>query len=417
LIGIFVFGQTTRIVTEKRVRDDAFDKSQSILPVYKFVSGSIQPYTKFGVDLDTAKPWYQIKKLPDMSRCRDTGYTYIYFAGADNGQSQGYLLTLLGNYVRSKRTIYFYVDRNNDFDFTNDGKPDSLTWKQKSFELYLENSQVPGATYGLKLTRFKYGENVRYKNLLTEHFKNHSGKKRFTNINYCYREQRYNCVIGHYKNRIDSFSVGIKDLNVNGLYNESCSDLLYVGQYKSQITSDNLVNIVPTISNNVFEWGGKKYRIESIESTGAYIEISEDKKAVLSSKLEIGKLTPNFEYFNVLNKKHELREFRKKEVFLYFWDKESLTSEDTLYLNKLNREYKDGLKILALNHGDKPKDVKIFFYFDKIEWPVGYSNSEIAAKYFVEDVNRGYYLGKKCVLKDNKITPKEMYKLLSTQNK
>jgi hypothetical protein len=413
LIGIFVSAQTIRMEATKKVKDDAFDKSQSVLPVYKYTGNKIEPYSKFGVEMDKDKPWYTIKKLPEMKGCADTGYTYIYFAGADNNMSQGYLLAIIGNYIRSRRTMFFFIDRNNDLDFSNDGPPDSITIAQHDFEIELENATVPGATYAIKLSRFIYGENVVYKNLLTEHYKAHSGAKEFTNINYCFREQRYNCISANYKSEKDSFTIGLKDMNVNGIYNESCTDLMYVGQYNSQIASDQLFSIVPTITNNAFEWGGKKYKIVSIESTGKYIEIREDANAVLSNKLEIGKKAPNFEYFNILSKKHQLKEYRKKEVFLFFWDKESISEEDTMYLNKLNSEYGEQLQLITLNHGDEPKQVRIIFYFDKITWPVGYSNTEIASKYFLEDVSRGYYMSKRCKLRDDNITPKEMYEILS----
>ncbi|MEN8697483.1 MAG: hypothetical protein ABF317_09295 [Bacteroidia bacterium] len=411
MIGIFVNAQVIKIDTEKKVKDDFFEKSQSILPIYKYTGNQIEPYSKFGLEVDANKPWYTIKKLPELLGVKDTGYTYIYFAGADNAVSRGYLLTLVANYRRSRRTVYFYIDRNNDLDFTNDGAPDSITYKQNQFEITLENSTIPDATYAIKLSRFQYGQNVRYKNLLTEHYKAHSGKKEFTNINYCYREQRYNSVAAHYRSATDSFTIGIKDMNVNGVYNESCTDKLYVGAYKSQIVSDDLFDMVPTISNNAFEWGGKKYRIVSIETSGAYVEIEGDQNAVLSSKLEIGEKAPNFTYFNVFNKKHQLREYRKQEIFLFFWDKETLTSEDTLYLNKLNTEYPE-LKLVTLNHGDEPKQVKIIYYYDKVKYPMGYSNSDIAAQYFLEDVSRGYYLGKRRRLKNDNLSPKEMYELL-----
>lgn len=416
MVGIFVGAQTIKIDTEKKVKDDFFDKSQSILPIYKFTGPSIEPYSKFGLELDKNKPWYAIKKMPNMVGVRDTGYTYIYFAGADNAESQGYLLTLVGNYRRSRRTVYFYIDRNNDFDFTNDGKPDSITLKDDEFEIELENSTIPGATYAIKLSRFKYGENVRYKNLLTEHYKTHSGSKMFTDINYCFREQRYNSVAGHYKSETDSFTIGIKDMNVNGVYNESCGDQLYVGPFRSQIVSDELFNIVPTIGNTAFEWNGKKYKLVSIETTGSYIEIKEDPNAKLSNKLEIGKKTPNFSYVNVLNKKHELKEYKKQEIFLFFWDKESMSSEDTSYLNKLHTEFPE-LKLLALNYGDEPKQVKIIYFYDRVKYPMGYANSEIAAQYFLEDVSRGYYLGKRRKLKNDNISPQQMYELLMSKPK
>lgn len=415
LIGLIIHAQTVKIPFEKRVKDEAFDKSQSILPIYKYSGKSIEPYSKFGLEMDDKLPWYTIKTLPDMTGMKDTGYTYIYFAGADNAESQGYLLTLVGNYKRSRRTIYFYVDKNNDFDFTNDGSPDSITWQQQNFDITLENSKIPGATYAIELSRFKYGQNVRYKKLLTEHYKSHSGSKEFTDINYCFREQRYNCIAAHYKSDTDSFTIGIKDMNVNGVYNEGCSDLVYVGAYRTQIVNDNLFNLKPTINENAFEWNNKKWRFVSIETTGAYIEITQDDKAVLSNKLEIGKKVSNFSYVNVIGKKHELKEYKKQEVFIFFWDKESISDEDTLYLKKLHKEYKDEVKIISLNHGDEPKQARIMFYYDKIPYTLGYSSTEIANQFYLEDVTQGYYLTKKCVLVDDEISPKELYDRLSTK--
>jgi hypothetical protein len=48
---------------------------------------------------------------------------------------------------------------------------------------------------------------------------------------------------------------------------------------------------------------------------------------------------------------------------------------------------------------------------------MGYSNANIARKYYVEDVTRGYYLDKRCVLRDDQISPKEMYERLASEQK
>jgi hypothetical protein len=309
--------------------------------------------------------------------------------------------------------VYFYIDRNNDLDFSNDGLPDSLSSFQNGLKIQLNNINAKDAKYSFQLTRFKYGENVRYKNLLTEHYQSHSGQKQFTNINYCYREQRYNSVISHYKHKKDSFTIGIKDENVNGIYNDGCIDKLYVGPYLSQINSDKLFLIKPVITDNTFEWGGKIYRIQSIESNGNYLNVSQDTQLSTVKKLKVSKKSPNFTYYNVFNVEQSLNKYNKQQVYLFFWDKKSLSSEDALYLSKLNEEYGERLKLITLNHGDKPKQVKISFYYDNIKWPVGFSNADIAEKYFLENVPRGYYLDKHRKLIDDQITPKEMYELMN----
>ena len=412
LIGIFSFAQSIHLPMIKEVEDDFFTKSQSILPVYKYESNLIEPYSKFGLKSDPSQSFYSIVNLPEMKNCRDTGYTYIYFSGSDNDIRQGYILAFIGNYKRSRRTVYFYIDRNNDLDFSNDGLPDSLVTSQNDFKINLKNLNAKNANYSFKLTRFKYGENVRYKNLLTQHYKAHSGQKKFTKINYCFREQRYNSSISHFNNGKDSFTLGIKDVNVNGIYNDGCVDKLYVGAYNSQINSDKLFIIKPEIEENTFEWGRKSYRIMNIHSNGDYLEIIEDDRITQTQKLKIGRKTPKFSYLNIFNIEHNLKEYRKQKVYLFFWDKQSLSREDTIYLSLLNKDFNDKLKLITLNHGDKPKQVRIKFYYDQIKWPVGYSNSEIAEKYFLENVSIGYYLDKKHRLINDQISPKEMYELM-----
>ena len=49
-------GQVIHIDAEKKVKDDAFEKSQSILPVYKSVSDRIEPYVKLF-------NWFLVKRV------------------------------------------------------------------------------------------------------------------------------------------------------------------------------------------------------------------------------------------------------------------------------------------------------------------------------------------------------------------
>lgn len=412
LVGIFCDAQQISLATEFWVEDDQFNKSQSIVPIYKYTSSKIEPYSKFGVEMDEDQEWYQIKKLPDMSEWKDTGYTYIYFAGADNERSQGYILALVSNYVRSLRDIEFWIDRNNDLDFTNDGPPVVVTYKMHEVTIELQNAEDTSAKYALKLSRFKYGENVKYKRLLDEHYKAHSGNKEFTSVNYCFREQRYNSVMAHYNNGVDSFSIGVKDMNVNGFYNDKEVDLWYVGIYGSIIDSDELREMQKKSADNTFEWNGKKYELKGVERNGDSIYIKELVDAEIVNTLKVGKKVPNFSYYNIFNVEHELKEFKKQGVYLFFWNTATLSDEDTMFLGMLHREFSPCLQVITLNHGDQPKMVKIAFHYDKLSFPIGYSNSDIADAYYLQDVPRGYYIGKKCKLIDEKISPKEMYQRL-----
>jgi len=117
MAGNFLSAQESiRIELNDQAEDEQFKRSLSILPVYEWQSNSIEPYTRFGVDPPKDQKDLLVTRLPDLSRCRDTGYTFLYFSGADNEINQGYILVLIGNYKRSHRTVYFYIDRNNNLD-------------------------------------------------------------------------------------------------------------------------------------------------------------------------------------------------------------------------------------------------------------------------------------------------------------
>jgi hypothetical protein len=353
-----------------------------------------------------------IKKLPKMVACRDTGYTYIYFSGANSEVNQGYLLTLIGNYRRSQRTVYFYVDRNNNFDFSDDGPPDSLAYGETQLEVSLKNTQNPQAEHRIRLSRIEYGKNLHYKVLLAEHFRNNSGTKLFTNINYCYREQRLNMLSGVLTTDNDSFRIGIKDMNVSGLFNESCIDRFYIGPKNEPVFTDDMLEIQPDFERTLFEWNKKQYKIVNIDPSGQFVDIEQVEYPKLVKKLRIGKSVESFPFVNIENKREDLSDYKKKEVYLYFWNLENMDSQDTMYLHKIFDEFGEQIEVIALNHGDHPRKVRVYEYYNDVVWKVGYSSGFIGRQFFLESVPTGYYLGKKCKLKSEDIRPKEMYELL-----
>jgi len=56
-------------------------------------------------------------------------------------------------------------------------------------------------------------------------------------------------------------------------------------------------------------------------------------------------------------------------------------------------------------------------YFDKISWPIAYSNMEIAELLKFKEVPYGIYVGKRRKLKKNKLNPKSFYYFWKLRNK
>lgn len=390
--------------------DDKVKKTQAIIPIYKYVSLAIEPYSSFGVEADKNAKWLTIKKMPEMLDCIDTGYSFIYFSGANNEVNSGYLLAIIGNYARSRRTVKFFVDKNNNFDFTDDGMPYLMPFENDSIMVNLVNLKVPESNYSIKFTRIEFGKNLAYKDLLTQHYIKHSGKKIFTKMNNCYREQRYNLCANTYRSATDSFTIAVKDMNVNALYNDEGQDMIYIGPYKQPIITEDLFEYKTGRKKTTFEWNEKNFSVNAIDPLGKWIEIEElaDKKT--DKKLRVGCKVPKISFTTEMNIKYSLKQFKRKNIYLYFWNDDiPHLAEDTLYLRKLQNEFGSKIQVIGMNYGDEPKSMRFFQQYYNIPWIIGMSNREINKKFYVENLPKGYWVGKRRKLKGRNYTPKMMY--------
>jgi len=402
--------QTIRINLNSKVEDDKLKKTQAIIPVYKYTKPEIEPYSNFGTVECKKIKWINIKKLPDLSKCIDTGYTFIYFSGADNSENTGYILAIIGNYNRSRQTVHFFVDKNNNLDFTDDGSPLLMPFYHDSILVNLSNPSVAGSDYEVKFSRLVFGKNLTYKEMLNDHYQKRSGSKIFTKINNCYREQRYNLCSGNFKNETDSFTISVKDNNVNALYNDEGLDKIFIGPYKQPVVSEDPIEFNLGKKKSKFEWNEKEFYIQNIDPLGRWIEISEDKSSTSAKKLKICRKVPKFSFMTEMNKKYSIKNFKRKHVYLYFWNDDLASlAQDTIYLRKLQTEFGNKLQVIGMNYGDEPKSMRFFQQYYSIPWIIGMSNKEINKKFYVENLPKAYWLGKRRKLKERNLTPKEMY--------
>jgi len=411
LSGLAFAQQQMRVNLISKVEDDKLKKTQAIIPVYKYVKSEIEPYSNFGTVESKKIKWINIKRLPDLSNCKDTGYSFIYFSGADNTENTGYILTIIGNYNRSRQTVHFYVDKNNNLDFSDDGPPLLMPFHQDSINVNLSNPQMAGSDYQVKFSRLVFGKNLTYKEMLNEHYQKRSGNKIFTKINNCYREQRYNLCSGNFKNETDSFTISVKDNNVNALYNDDGLDKIYIGPYKQPVVSEDPIEYTSGKRKSKFEWNEKEFLIENIDPLGRWIEISENKHSTSAKKLKTGRRVPKFSFMTEMNQKYSIKNFKRKHVYLYFWNDDlACLAEDTIYLRKLQVEFGNKLQVIGMNYGDEPKSMRFFQQYYSIPWLIGMSNKEINKKFYVENLPKAYWLKKRRKLKERNLSPKEMYK-------
>lgn len=402
---------TIRIELTERALDDKFEKTQAIIPVFKYESNTIEEYTLIG-DYTKKELGKFTVKMPNMEGTVDTAYSFLFFGASTNQVNKGYVLMVIGNYKRGSRPGLLYIDRNMNLDLTDDGAPDTMNYFDDYKDITLTNPQFTEGTHTIRLSRFPIGKNEKYKILLGDHYRKNSGSKKFTSVNFSFREQRINVIRGSYKNGQDSFSLALKDNNCDGIYNEEETDLLYLSSYKTDVfDGEAMVVKYGGKERTSFEWNGKKYLLSNIDKAGKYVELTIDEDAELVNVLPTCDKVPKFTFVTPENDKYDIKDFKKdkKPIYIYVFNLEDPNfQQDTLALRQLHNKYKDKVTIITLNYGQTPKQVWAHKYFDHIPWIVGLSNANFQQAFFIEETPVGILINHKRRLCKYGLKPSEL---------
>jgi hypothetical protein len=400
--------------------DENYRKTQAIIPVFKYTGQAFEGIAEFG--LKTSKKnipeTFEIK-FPKISETSDTSYTYLFFGANKNKTPVGYVFCIIENNVRWSEKTLFWIDRNMNLDFTDDGPPDTFYNKSSNPYLHIKlyHPELINAFHLIQLTRFDLSQNIQYKKLLNEHYQKNSGNKVFAGADYSFREQRLNLKSSDFKIGTDSFRIAIRDENCNGIFNEKEHEKILIGEYKQEELSE--IVFEADKEGFYFEWNFKKYRITKIDPAGSYLEFYYDSISTPDRKLKIGKKLPKIKVVNVnpeISPK-KLRKYKGKPLFIYFFNLNSENfKEDVLYLSKIHEEFGDRIKVLAINYGDPPRKVFGWVNINKIPFETAVASQKILKKYHVYQLPTTLLTNKKLRLCQININSQEFYKHLKENN-
>lgn len=410
--------QLIHLELDQRATDDQFRKSQAIIPVFKYKGQPFEGVSEFGIKTSkNHKPEMFTAKFPDMTGMRDTAYTFLFFGANEAKHPLGYVFCLLGNNNRMQNNTYIWIDRNMNLDLSDDGAPDIFSNLLDVYHIIkLYNPVEPGAYHEIQISRYEFDKNIQYKKLLDEHYKKNSGNKVFAGADYSFREQRINIHAANYKNGNDSFKIALKDFNCNGLYNDKGFDQILLGEYNTPELGGVIFEMEgKTLS---FEWNQKKYIITQIDPSGKFIDFYYDSKAQPDRQLKFGKKIPKFKvaFADDQIKPRKIRKFRRKPVYVMFWNFESPTfAQDTANLGIIQREFGDKVHIITLNYGEAPKKVLGWAHRNHIKYTVGIANKKLLEKYYVETLPTSFLTNKKQRLCEINLTSQELLERLRKQ--
>lgn len=392
-----------------RAIDDKFRKSQAIIPVFKYKGQPFEGITQFGIDTKK-EPEKFYATLPDMTGISDTSYGFIFFGGSNNSKLNGYVFVIIGHNTRNMYPAKIWVDKNFNLDMSDDGPPDTFYNQTPFLDIYLKNPDVSAEGFICRISRFDFLKNLQYKMLLDDHYKNNSGSKIFAGADYSFREQRLNILAGDVKWGNDSFRLAIKDENCNGKFDEPGEDRILIGHYNQDELGTTIIEISP--KTTWFERSGKVWKILRIDPSGKFITFIHDETKQIKNALYLNKKIPKVKYLAAEKQKKEIkiRKHRGKPLYLYFWNTSVAGfEEDTLYLRKIQNEFGNQIKILALNYGDEIPFIRGMKNKYRWNWEVGFSSLEINKSYFVESFPSSYITNKRQRLKAAGVSPKELY--------
>jgi hypothetical protein len=326
---------------------------------------------------------------------------------------------VIGNNQRQyNRPALLWIDKNHNLDLSDDGAPDTFASNANEKDITLINPTNKNATYTINISRFSFSYNSKYLGMLDEFYNANSGNKKFSGALYSFKEMRFNTIAGDFEFEKDSFRVGLKDVNCNGLYNDAGIDQFIIGDYQTYVLPDNSNTINAKADKNWFEKNGKRYTIAFIDPLGAYVSIQEDKNAKINNSLVLGKKLKKFKFLSSekTQKKISIKKFKKKPLYIYVWrfDQTGFT-EDTTALRIIARDYADRMQVITLNYGEKPAELKSFKQRNLINWFIGQSTQKINESLYLDQFPLGLLMGKRLKIKQVKISPADLLNLLKNQ--
>ncbi len=421
IVPLLQFGQNiVQVSFDEKAYDERYFKSKLIFPLFRYHSTAIEEYEKFGVLNKKPLGTFSIKKFPDMSDAVDTAYGFIYYSGAPSNINRGYVTVLVNNYRRWVKPAIFYVDRNNNLDFTDDGAADTFTAFTPHIDINFTHPKYPTAKYSVRLSRFNLNKDTKYRFLMDEYYRSNQGNKVFAGIDYSFKENRINMRGATHINGTDTFRIALYDGNYDGLYNSAEYDKIFVAKKNDSIFLDVFSTpIDERIKNNEFEWNEKVYKITEFDPAGNFIKFFWDKNAISKRALRIGKKIPKFTFYLHDSKtKKKIKKYKRKGLYIYFYNFDNPNFDnDTAILSQIHHKYGNCINIVTLNYGNYYKSISAMKTLDSIPYTVGLSSRVLNRQFNIETLPQGFLCHKRLRLAYKNISPQKVLELLDKGNK
>jgi hypothetical protein len=388
-------------------KDERFEKLQIVTPFFMVEQDTIET-----LDFENMRTPQRIHiKKPEGFN--SYAYGFVFFRGTPNKQNDGYVNLLMVNL--SDRVPKMFVDRNNNYDFTDDGEGMNIPMpfnRKEAVTIELKRTDNPEAGIAIRFSRMDFSTKYSYKALLNEYYETYYKDRKFAGIEYCFREQRLNAREGIVKLADDSFRIALLDENSNGFYNEPGSDKILTANYVDTVfeSKDELRSML--IPEKKDEWkiekNGRIFEIIHLDPAGHYITLHEVKDPNNSNRLEAGKKAPNITYIDWQGNKSTLRKLKKYNVYIYYTGPNARNfTADTAILRTIAAEFGSCVKVIGFIDVNKSYELKIFGSYSNLNWVAAYKNKYVTQQLVIRGIPSSLWLGKRRKVKQYNLTPQQ----------
>ncbi|MES2560068.1 MAG: hypothetical protein V4590_10030 [Bacteroidota bacterium] len=415
IAAVSLYAQSNELIyvkLDKWAKDERFDKLQIVTPFYFVQNDTIET-----LDFESMRESKKIR-ITKPDGFKSYAYGYLFFAGVPNLQNPGYVNMLMVDLA--ERVPKLFIDRNNNYNFTDDGPAINVPMpfnRKEAVLIELARTENANATIAVLLSRMDYSNKYSYKNLLNEYYELYYKDRKFCGVEYCFREQRYTAREGIVRLSDDSFRIALQDVNSNGWYNEAETDKIITANYPDTVfdSKDELraMTVAKDKSQWRFEKNGKIFEIIQIDPAGRYLTLREIQEVGTNNRLSISKKAPNFIYFDWKGNRTKLKQLKKYNVYIYYTGPYAKNfSADTATLRVIADEFKDCVKVIGFIDVNKSYELNIFGTYSNLNWTAAYKNKYVTQKLKIRGIPSSLWLGKRRKVKQYNLTPQEFLETL-----
>lgn len=380
-----------------RGTDAEFVKTMMVANVFEFRGDTVSnPLDFASAKKDDQVIWRKVKS-PTMSKRYRKGFTWVFTGVKTDDFARSHTLVLIENPGWTAYNALIWTDRNNNYDLTDDGAPDTL--KPNKTAVVSMDYQTNGLKIMLEhfpVSLFKQfaviNDNAMYQL---------QGNRLFSGTENSFRLRRMNVIYGTWSDGKKKMALCVKDANCNGLYDDNGVDEVMIADDGRSF--QNLQSCVLKNGKAYLEWNSAAFYIDGVSRDGSFIKFTRDTNANLKYTLNKGKKLPRFRYAKPVTKtkaktktrKRGIRRFKGDKLYIYVWhDQASGYFNDSSALHALGRIKESGCKVLMLNYGASSQ--YLHRYSRRYETFIyqGYSSNKINKKLKILKIPTGIFIDK-----------------------